>query len=82
MVAKTETLCLFQINDTVGDHLAYSDVTITDLSPEWVLIADEGEMKVFKMELEEDGIVVDPIKAVHTVRVGVPLPSCRRYQSR
>lgn len=56
----------------MSDHLAYSDVLVTDLPPEWVLIADEGEMKVYKMELEEDGIVIDPIKAVHTVRVRLP----------
>ena len=63
---------LFQINSVVSDHLAYSDVTVTDLPAEWVLIADEGEMKVYRMELEEDGIVVDPTKAVHTVRVRLP----------
>ncbi|KAK2171314.1 hypothetical protein NP493_1079g00032 [Ridgeia piscesae] len=57
-----------EINSVVSDHLAYSDVTVTDLPAEWVLIADEGEMKVYRMELEEDGIVVDPTKAVHTVR--------------
>lgn len=34
----------------------------------WQLFAEEGEMKMYKRELEEDGMVVDPLKAVHTVR--------------
>lgn len=34
----------------------------------WQLFAEEGEMKMYRRELEEDGLVVDPLKAVHQVR--------------
>ncbi|KAI1301192.1 Pleckstrin homology domain-containing family A member 8 [Halotydeus destructor] len=34
----------------------------------WQLFAEEGEMKLFRRELEIDGLVCDPLKAVHTVK--------------
>ena len=35
----------------------------------WEAIHDEGEMKVYRREMEEDGMIVDPLKAIHTVKV-------------
>lgn len=34
----------------------------------WQLFAEDGEMRLFKRELEVDGLVCDPLKAVHTVK--------------
>lgn len=34
----------------------------------WELFAEDGEMRLYKRELEIDGLVCDPLKAVHTVR--------------
>jgi hypothetical protein len=33
----------------------------------WELFAEEGEMKMYKREEEVDGLVVDPLKAIHQV---------------
>ena len=33
----------------------------------WELFAEDGEMKMYKREEEVDGMVVDPLKALHTV---------------
>ena len=44
-------------------------MTARDVADTWQLIAEEGDMRVFKREQEEDGMIVDPIKAVHTVKV-------------
>ena len=57
------------MDDHVSEHLLHCNDNITS---EWQLIAEDGEMKVYKMELEVDGITVDPIKAVHTVKVYMP----------
>jgi collagen type IV alpha-3-binding protein len=35
----------------------------------WQLFADEGQMKMYKRDLEIDGMVCDPLKAVHFVKV-------------
>jgi collagen type IV alpha-3-binding protein len=35
----------------------------------WELFASDGEMKLYRREVEENGIVLDPLKAVHTVKV-------------
>ena len=34
----------------------------------WQLFAEDGEMKMYKREEEIDGVAVDPLKAVHTVK--------------
>lgn len=34
----------------------------------WQLFAEDGEMKMYKREEEVDGLAVDPLKAVHTVK--------------
>jgi hypothetical protein len=40
-----------------------------DVSDGWDLIHQEGEMKVYRREVEENGIVVDPLKIFHTIKV-------------
>ena len=40
-----------------------------EIAKTWQLLAEEGEMKVFKREVEQDGVCVDPLKAVHTIKV-------------
>ena len=34
----------------------------------WELFAEDGEMRMYKREEEVDGMVVDPLKALHQVR--------------
>lgn len=34
----------------------------------WQLFAEDGEMKMYRREEEIDGMVVDPLKAVHVVK--------------
>lgn len=34
----------------------------------WQLFAEDGEMRMYRREVEEGGIVCDPLKAVHTVK--------------
>ncbi len=33
----------------------------------WELFAEDGEMRMYKREEEVDGMVVDPLKALHQV---------------
>lgn len=37
--------------------------------PKWKLFVDDEDMKLYKMELEIDGIPVDPLKAILFVKV-------------
>ena len=53
----------------VGEHLAHADMRAAEIAKTWQLIAEDGDMKVFKREVEEDGVCVDPLKAVHTIKV-------------
>lgn len=34
----------------------------------WQLFVEDGEMKMYRREVEEDGLVVDPLKATHQVK--------------
>lgn len=51
----------------INEHIKYASSSID--SSVWEAIHDEGEMKVYRRELEEDGMIVDPLKAVHSVQV-------------
>jgi collagen type IV alpha-3-binding protein len=68
---------------TICDHPLWSEIDKTTLEQvyfarlevgegsadnAWQLFAEEGEMRLFKRELEVDGLVCDPLKAVHTVQ--------------
>jgi hypothetical protein len=46
--------------------LKYSREVVSD---GWDLIHQEGEMKVYRREVEENGIVVDPMKIFHSIKV-------------
>jgi len=59
-----------QINRVVSEHISHADMTASDVANTWSLIASEGDMKVYKSEIEDSGAVVQhPLKAVHTVKV-------------
>ena len=55
-----------QINEVTSNHLRRLLNNDDEL---WQCIADQGDLKVYKRELEENGIVIDPVKAVCTVKV-------------
>jgi len=57
-----------EIEKIVGDHLKY-DMEDDLSSSVWELLCSDGEMKIYRRELEENGLVLDPLKAVHTVKV-------------
>ncbi|XP_076443458.1 ceramide transfer protein-like [Babylonia areolata] len=54
-----------EINDVTNTHLRRLLDSQDDL---WQCIADQGDLKVYKRELEENGVVIDPVKAVCTVK--------------
>lgn len=58
-----------QINEVVSSHLRRLLTEPAEEKGDWVCIVDQGDMKVFKRELEENGIPIDPMKAVCTVKV-------------
>ncbi|ELT89655.1 hypothetical protein CAPTEDRAFT_22682, partial [Capitella teleta] len=57
-----------EIESMMEEHISLADMTGSDMAGAWMLIAEDGDMKVFKREQEEDGMVIDPIKAIHTVK--------------
>ena len=54
-----------EINKTSKEQLMYARIPPGEGT--WELFADEGEMKMYKREEEVDGMVVDPLKALHSV---------------
>lgn len=54
-----------EIESTAREQLMYARIPPGEGT--WELFADEGEMKMYKREEEVDGMVVDPLKALHTV---------------
>ena len=54
-----------EIANTSKEQLMYARIPPGEGT--WELFADEGEMKMYKREEEVDGMVVDPLKALHSV---------------
>ncbi|XP_006626775.1 ceramide transfer protein isoform X2 [Lepisosteus oculatus] len=56
-----------KVEDMVQNHITYS---LQDVGGDanWQLVVEEGEMKVYRREVEENGIVLDPLKATHAVK--------------
>jgi hypothetical protein len=62
----------------VQEHIKY-DLQDDLSSNVWELLCSDGEMKIYRRELEENGIVLDPLKAVHTLFTDLP-PDARFEQ--
>ncbi|XP_054159177.1 ceramide transfer protein-like [Oppia nitens] len=57
-----------EIERVTTDQLYYSRLEIGEGGAKgWELFAEDGEMRLYKRELEIDGLVCDPLKAVHVV---------------
>uniref|UniRef100_A0A3Q3WFX2 Ceramide transfer protein n=1 Tax=Mola mola TaxID=94237 RepID=A0A3Q3WFX2_MOLML len=56
-----------KVEEMVKNHMTYS---LQDVGGDanWQLVVEEGEMKVYRREVEENGIVLDPLKATHSVK--------------
>lgn len=63
------SLSLPQVNNVLEEHKKYAGFNMDVDGSVWEAIHDEGEMKVYRREMEEDGMIVDPLKAVHSVQV-------------
>lgn len=59
-----------EVDKVTSDQLYYARLEVgegTDPAG-WELFSEEGELRLYKRELEIDGLVCDPLKAVHTVK--------------
>jgi len=56
-----------EIERITADQLKYAKISVGPEEGVWELFAEEGEMKMYKREEEVDGMVVDPLKAIHQV---------------
>lgn len=55
-----------EIEKILAEQVSYAKSGVEDGM--WQLFAEEGEMKMYKREMEIDGLVCDPLKAVHSVK--------------
>uniref|UniRef100_A0A7N8X7E0 Ceramide transfer protein n=1 Tax=Mastacembelus armatus TaxID=205130 RepID=A0A7N8X7E0_9TELE len=67
-----------QVEEMVQNHMTYS---LQDVGGDanWQLVIEEGEMKVYRREVEENGIVLDPLKATHAVKEVTGHEVCRYF---
>lgn len=67
------------------EHFRTADMTASDVAQTWTLVMEEGDLKVYKKETVEDGILIEPHKAVYTTTVGTannPLTISVRFSFR
>ena len=56
------------IDTTTNEQVHYARISVDAQDSVWELFAEDGEMKMYKREEEVDGMVVDPLKALHQVK--------------
>ncbi|XP_073242130.1 ceramide transfer protein-like isoform X2 [Porites lutea] len=54
-----------EVNKNVKECL---QIVLENVDDNWNLVYEDGEMKVYRRDYEEGGIVLDPMKATHTVK--------------
>ncbi|KAI5088225.1 collagen type IV alpha-3-binding protein isoform 1, partial [Silurus meridionalis] len=56
-----------KVEEIIHSHMTHS---LQDVGGDanWQLVTEEGELKVYRREVEENGIVLDPLKATHAVK--------------
>ncbi|KAG5885051.1 hypothetical protein JTB14_033369 [Gonioctena quinquepunctata] len=57
-----------EIERMVHHQVSMARMGIGECGSGWQLFAEDGEMKMYRREEEVDGLVVDPLKAVHVVK--------------
>jgi len=57
-----------QIDRVCKEQLHYAREGVGQDGNGWQIFADEGEIKMYKREEEVNGLVMDPLKAYHTVQ--------------
>jgi len=63
------------------EQLQYARLEVGGEGGVWQLFAEDGEMKMYKREEEIDGVAVDPLKAVHTVKGVTGREMCHYFYS-
>ena len=53
------------IDRVTAEQLKYAKISVGPEEGVWEVFAEEGEMKMYKREEMVDGMVVDPLKAIH-----------------
>ncbi|KAI7697277.1 Collagen type IV alpha-3-binding protein [Sarcoptes scabiei] len=73
------------IETVTMDQLYYARLEVEDTPAfgegTWELFSQDGELRLYKRELEVDGLVCDPLKAVHTVSGVTPHEVCHQFFS-
>lgn len=74
-----------EIEQVTMEQLYYARLEVEDTPASgggaWEIFAEDGEMRLYKRELEIDGLVCDPLKAVHTVRGVTAHEVCHQFFS-
>lgn len=72
-----------KIDQITRDQLAHAQMGLGEegSTDGWQLFAEDGLMRLYTRELEIDGLVCDPLKAVHAVRGVTGYEMCYRFFS-
>jgi len=70
-----------EINSVTLEQLRYAKIPVGPEEGVWELFAEDGSMKMYKREEEVDGMVVDPLKALHSVSRVTARELCHHFFS-
>jgi collagen type IV alpha-3-binding protein len=70
-----------KVDEITKDQLHYAQLGLGQdgTTNGWQLFAEDGQMRLYSRELEIDGLVCDPLKAVHVVKGVTAHEMCHRF---
>ena len=59
---------LLQVSEKISQYARY---LFEEVDNNWSVVHEDGDMKVYRREMEDGGVVVDPLKSFYTASVSV-----------
>lgn len=83
MMGSNEDAILREVDEVTKNQLHYAQMGLgqdgTSNGGGWQLFAEDGRMRLYSRELEVDGLVCDPLKAVHVVKGVTAHEMCHKF---
>jgi argonaute-like protein implicated in RNA metabolism and viral defense len=66
----TKYCFVWQMSEKISQYARY---LFEEVDNNWSVVYEDGEMKVYRREMEDGGVVVDPLKSFYTATVSYSL---------
>ena len=70
LTVVTKFCLVGQMSEKISQYARY---LFEEVDNNWTVVHEDGEMKVYRREMEDGGVVVDPLKSYYNATVSLSL---------